>query len=296
MRTQSALIIGKDGLVGSGVFRLFRAKGVNAYGTTRRRPLHDSDILLDLSDRDLAKAELPQTDVAIICAAANGFAYCRSNPENAKQVNVDGPLILARKLSSRGTRVIYLSSSAVFDFSRPHVTTPTPHCPSTIYGKSKAAGEQSVLSVGQFATIVRLTKVLTPDMALLRQWIDTLHAGKNVGAFSDLNFCPISLDYVANALLAITEAGLPGIFHVSGASDISYFDAARHFAERMGVDGARIIEDRAAARGIPREEIATFTSLDASRYSALTGELPPQPLDVLDAIYGAAIADAMAAQ
>jgi dTDP-4-dehydrorhamnose reductase len=296
MRPKSVLIIGKDGLVGSGVFRLFRAKSINTVGTTRRWPLHPSDIFLDLSDRNLANAELPQTEVAIICAATNGFANCRSNPEDARQINVDGPLILARKLSSRGTRVIYLSSSAVFDFSRSHMTTAIPYCPSTIYGKSKAAGEQGVLSVGQLATVVRLTKVLTPDTALFRQWINTLRAGKNVSAFSDLYFCPISLDYAAKALLAITEAGLVGIFHVSGANDISYFAAARHFAKRMGVDNSRIIDDRAVAQGIPAEEIATFTSLDASHYSALTGEPPPQPLDVLDAIYGPAIAKAMATQ
>jgi dTDP-4-dehydrorhamnose reductase len=296
MKTKSALIIGSDGLVGAGVLRLFRAKGVDTYATTRRRPLHSSDIFLDLSDRDLAKAELPQTEVAIICAAANGFAHCRSNPEMAKRVNADAPLVLARKLSPRGTRVIYLSSSAVFDFSRPHMAAQSRHCPSTIYGKFKAMGEEGVLSVGQRATIVRLTKVLTPDMHLFRNWIDKLHSGKNVQAFSDLYFCPISLDYATNALLAITEAGLQGTVHVSGADDISYFKAALRIATRMEVDDSRIIEDRAAARGTPPEEIARFTSLDSSRYTALTGELPPQPIDVLDEVYGPAIARAAAAQ
>jgi dTDP-4-dehydrorhamnose reductase len=126
---------------------------------------------------------------------------------------------------------------------------------------------------------------------LVGQWIAALHKGKSVTAFSDLHFCPISQDYAVEAIFAITEAGLPGIFHVSGAADLSYHRAALHFAKRMGLDESRIIEERAEDRGIPREEIATFTSLDASRYTALTGKLPPQPFEVLDAVYGSALAD-----
>lgn len=293
MRTKSALIIGVDGLVGGGLHRLFKRNGIRVHGSTRRRPVRSSDIFLDLADPNLGTAKLPQADVAIICAAANGFAYCRSNPANAMQINVEGPRILARRFAARGTRVIYLSSSAVFDFSRPHVAALAGRCPTTVYGASKAAGEENVLAVGEMATVVRLTKVLTPTMTLLRQWVGALRAGRRVVAFSDLYFCPISLDYAANALLAITEANASGIFNVSGAEDISYFRAASHFAMRMGLDEFKVIDGRAASKGIPREEIASFTSLDASRYTALAGELPPQPLDVLDAVYEPAIASAV---
>jgi len=294
MRVKSALIIGMDGLVGGSLLRLFRAKGIRTYGTTRRRPTHSSDIYLDLSDRDLARVSLPQTDVAIICAAANGFAYCRFNPEVATQVNIDGPRILSHKFASQGTRTIYLSSSAVFDFSRPLIKTSSPHCPSTIYGRSKAAGEDTVLVAGELATIVRLTKVLSPDTTLFREWIGALGSGRKIFAFSDLHFCPISLDYAANAVLAITEANFSGIFHVSGATDISYFEAALHLAKRVACDNSKVIKDRAFARGIPRDEIAMYTSLDASRYTALGGEVAPQPLDVIDAVYGPIIVNATA--
>lgn len=292
MKTKSALILGMDGLVGTGLYRLFRSRGIRVCGTTRRYSPGPPDIFLDLADPDLSAEKLPQTDVAIICAAANGFAYCRSNPENARRVNVDGPRILARELTARGTRVIYLSSSAVFDFSRPHMTVLDPRCPSTVYGASKAAGEESVLAAGELTTVVRLTKVLTPRAFPLGSWIAALKAGNRVAAFSDLHFCPISLDYAVNALLAITEAGVPGIFHVSGAADVSYLRAALRIADRMALDSARIIDDRAAANGVPAAEIARFTSLEASRYTALNGEVPPQPLDVLDAIYGPLMTDA----
>jgi len=296
MRTKSALVIGMDGTIGAGVLRLFRAKGIRTYGTTRRPLTSPTDVFLEMSNRDLTTAHLPQTDVAIICTAANGFAYCRSNPGLATQINADAPRVLARELSLRGTRVVYLSSSAVFDFGRPNIGAEDLLCPLTVYGRSKAAGEESVLAVGQTATIVRLTKVLTPEMTLIRRWIGALRSGKRVLAFSDLHFCPISLEYIARALWEITEAALPGIFQVSGADDITYFDAAKHIAMRLGLDSSRVIEDLAAARGIPREEIPTFTSLDTSRYTALTGEVPPQPFEVLDAVYGPAIANVFAAQ
>ena len=290
MPIESALIIGKDGLIGTALSALLRSKGIRVYGTTRREPAA-SDIFLNLSDRSLADIELPRTDVAIICAAANGFAFCRANQDYAQRVNAEAPRILARKLTARGSRVIYLSSSAVFDFSRPHVDAASPHCPTTGYGRSKAAGEENVLAAGELATIVRLTKVVAPTTPPFGQWLPKLQAGHMVTAFSDLHFCPIPLDRVTDALLAIAEANLAGTFHVSGAADIDYLSAAKHLAARMRVDNSRIACDSAAAHGIPKEEIAAFTSLDTVRYTSLTGVQPLEPFDALDAAYGPSTGD-----
>jgi dTDP-4-dehydrorhamnose reductase len=116
-----------------------------------------------------------------------------------------------------------------------------------------------------------------------------LQSGRTVRAFSDLHFCPISLDFIARAILAIAKADAGGVFQVSGAADISYLDAAFHLGKRLGLEKGLVVEDRAASHGIPREEIATFTSLDTSRYEKLSGISAPAPFDVLDQVYRPAI-------
>jgi dTDP-4-dehydrorhamnose reductase len=154
-----------------------------------------------------------------------------------------------------------------------------------MYGRSKAAGEEATLAVGSLGTVVRLTKVVAPTTIPLAAWIRTLQAGNPIRAFADLYFCPISLDFAARAVLTIAHADVSGIFQVSGATDISYLHAALHFARRLRVDPRLVAKDRAASHGIPREEIARFTSLDASRYQSLSGEPPPAPFEVLDAVF-----------
>ena len=284
-----ALVVGADGLVGRGLAEGLAAAGVRVYRTTRRRAERADAILLDLADPAYERVSLPDVGTAFICAAVNGFANCRADPALAHRINVEATGKLARRLIERGSRVISLSSSAVFDFRHAHLRADAPICPTTVYGETKAASEKKVLALGAGASVVRLTKVLTPDAARFADWLMALWHGQSIAAYADLHFCPISLDFVVRALIRIMADNGDGIYQLSGADDLSYAQAMRHLARRMSLDENRVITDRAAAHGIPPEEIATFTSLDMSRYTALSGEKPPAPFDVLDSVFRPAI-------
>jgi dTDP-4-dehydrorhamnose reductase len=279
------LIIGADGLIGRGLADAFAAGGATIYRTTRRTTKHNADLHLDLTDPALDRIHLPNAGVAVFCAATNGFANCRLDQKKAFQTNVKATEILSRRLTATGCRVIYLSSSAVFDFSKPRVPAMTPQCPSTIYGQFKMLAERQVLSLGSSATVVRLTKVLSSEWSRFSGWLNTLSLGGQVSAYSDLHFAPISLDFIVYALMLIIAKGGEGIYQVSGADDISYAGALRHLVHKMGLPESRIIASCAAANGIPPEEIATFTSLDTSRFEALAGDPAPTPYEVLDQVY-----------
>jgi dTDP-4-dehydrorhamnose reductase len=272
-------------LIGRGLADALETGGTIVYRTTRRTTKNNANLHLDLSDPALDRIHLPNAGVAVFCAATNGFANCRLDREKAFQTNVKATEILSRRLTAAGCRVIYLSSSAVFDFSKPHVPAMTPQCPSTIYGQLKMLAERQVLSLGSSATVVRLTKVLSSDWSRFSGWLNTLSLGGQVSAYSDLHFSPISPDFIVNALRLIITKGGEGIYQVSGADDISYADALRHLVHKMGLPESRVIASRAAANGIPSEEIAKFTSLDTSRFKALGGEPAPAPYDVLDQVY-----------
>jgi dTDP-4-dehydrorhamnose reductase len=137
MRSKSLLIVGADCTVGNALIRLCQSAGIGFNGTSRRRPVGAGLLPLDLSDKTLASADLPTADIAIICAAANGFANCRADPANAQKINSEAVQILAKRLAGRGSRVVYLSSSAVFDFSRPQMTTESSLCPTTCTAAQK---------------------------------------------------------------------------------------------------------------------------------------------------------------
>ena len=283
-----ALIIGIDGTIGRALGDALAADGATVYGTTRREAsaaAGDRRIRLDLAAPNAADVPLPEVDVAVFCAAMARFADCREQPELTYRVNVATPLPLARRIVAAGARIVLLSTSAVFDGSLPHRREDDVACPTTAYGRLKAEAEAGFLGLGAAAAVLRLTKIVTPDMPLLAGWVAALSARCPVEAFADLRFCPLVLEDAVDALLAVIREGTGGVWHVSGSNDISYAEAARHLAKSHGADLRLVRQTRACEHGIPADEILTHTSLDTARLTALTGFRPPTPETVLDATF-----------
>lgn len=284
-----ALVIGVDGGIGRALARGLADRGDHVIATTRRAGASRSEIRLNLASESIATQELPQADVAILCAAMTGLAECRKNPELSQQVNAIAPAVLARRILAQGTRVVFISTNAVYDWQSPLVPATDPPRPSTLYGQQKAYAEAAISELGGNAAILRPTKVLTPELRLFRSWIDALSGGKEVEAFSDMQIAPVTLGDVVGALITLAGSAEAGIFQISGARDISYFDAARHLAGRVGADASQVKACSARALGFPDTEITSYSSLASDRYSRLTGWAPPDPLAALDSVFGAAI-------
>jgi len=290
MKAMTSLIIGGDSTIGSALADALASQGDTVYATTRRASAAGKNTLhLDLATSDLNAVTLPPADIAFFCAAITGFAACRTNEPLARQVNVTGPILLARRLVAAGTRVVLLSTSAVFDWRVPNVAANRSPCPITVYGKLKAEAEKAFIAFGRAAPILRLTKVLTPADGLLISWIEALSQKRAVTAFVDHHMAPVTLKDVISALLAISCSSEHGVFQASGSRDISYLDAAVHLASRLGADPRLCVPARASESGIPPEEIIQYSSMDTSRIGAIAGWKAPDPHFVIDEVLRAGI-------
>jgi dTDP-4-dehydrorhamnose reductase len=154
----------------------------------------------------------------------------------------------------------------------------------------KAEVEVGISSID--GSILRLTKIIGPQVGICADWLRALTQGEVVRAFEDHSVCPIKLEDVTGAIAAIIEQQASGIFQLSGSEDISYADVARHLARRLGVPTSRIEGARAIENGIPAEEVTAYTSLDSSRLSALTGYRPLSPSAVIDDVFASSFAAA----
>jgi dTDP-4-dehydrorhamnose reductase len=285
------LIVGADGSFGGALSSELLARGHAVAATTRRRAHATADglLFLDLAD---AIPRLPQTDVAIICAAMARFDDCRRNPELARRVNVLAPLELARSLTKEGARVILLSSSAVFDCRKPYVDENEKPAPRSMYGGLKAEAESRLLDLGPQVSVLRMTKVMKPNVGILSEWIKALRERKTVRAFDDHRFCPLPVSTVVRSIVDLIEKGQGGIYHVSGTEDLSFADAARYLVDQIGVTGSCVETVHGAGNGIAEEDLTPFTSLATGRLSRLSGFIPPRPFDVLQDVYGSEISAA----
>ena len=281
-----ALVIGGDSGIGTALASALASRGDIVCSTTRRvvsAKRHATH--LDLTSPDVDSVRLPEVDVAFFCAAVTGFSACRTNEPLARQVNVTAPTVLARRLVAVGTRVVLLSTSAIFDWLSPHVQASCPPSPITVYGKLKAEAETAFSAFGSAAFVLRLTKVLTPGDSLFNKWIDDLSQKREVIAFSDHHMAPVTLNDVVSALLAISKSSESGVFQISGARDVSYYEAALHLASRLDLERQLVTETCASENGVLPEEIIRYSSLETSRIGALTGWKAPEPYSVIDEVF-----------
>jgi dTDP-4-dehydrorhamnose reductase len=279
------LVIGADGKIGRGLSRNLIAAGHSVYSTTRRLPADDAAIHLDLTQ---PHSKFPEVDVAFFCTGLAGFEACRSHQALARQVNVAGPLEIARELVSRGTRVVRLSSSAVFTCLRP-TRIDDEVSPRSVYGQIQLESEQSVLQFGAMAAVIRFPKIVDRQFPLMTSWLRSLAAGKTIQSFVDHGICPVPLDAALDAIQGVGEKGGSGVYQASGTTDISYFEFARWVGNKLGVSEELIVPVRASDCGILHEEVMPFTSMDTSRLEALLGFVPQEPKAVFAEVFGEAV-------
>jgi dTDP-4-dehydrorhamnose reductase len=258
--------------------------------TTRRRDVAGAGRpFLDISDPAASADDLPDAAVAFICTGMTRFSDCRAKPELARQTNALGPTAIASGLAARGTRTVFLSTSAVLDCAAPNMRQHRPRSPASAYGRTKAEGEVGVLDALDANAVIRLSKVIPPDFALLHDWTEVLRQGSTISAFTDMTMSPVGLETAVEAVLDVAASGEGGIWHVSAASDISYYDAAKIIAARASVPLDRVVAATAAQHGIANEDILPYTSLDCQRLSEATGFMCPDPEAVIDCFLESAL-------
>ena len=275
----SLLVIGADGQVGGVAMRDLTGRGYEVMGTTRRAAATVEDCLfLDLALPPGEWPELPKTETAVICTAMTRINECEDDPAATAVVNLHAPLTLAEKLTRQGAMVLFLSTTGVFDFTRPCRRHDEQTCPVSAYGRQKAEAESRILDLEGKTAVLRLTKIMGPDMPLLRTWCAELAVGREITAYEDAFIAPITAAFAARMIHEIVSHGAEGVFHASGDEDLPYTALAEEVVRTMGADAALV---KTAEGGLPHYPIASaprYTTLDMSREKEMFGVAAPSSL------------------
>lgn len=282
MPANKYLVVGMNGTIGSALFSRLRASGAEVWGTTQRRQLAAEPNTVYLNLLEPASWNLEQTfDVVIFCAGICRMALCEEDPISTRLVNIDATLNLAHRLTDQGSLFVFLSTNQVFSGEIPHVTSDAVYQPQNEYGRQKAEIESLLREHCPQLAIVRLTKVVEPNMALIQNWIQQLQQSQPVQAFTDMMLAPVSLRQVVDVLMKVGEKKLTGIFQVSGAEDISYFDLANYLASHLQCSPSLVRAANGLEAGMRKSFLPKFTTLDCSSIIAATGEGSPHYVQVL---------------
>lgn len=200
---------------------------------------------IDLTDPAGAAAQVTAADADIVINAAAYTAVDKAESEEdiALAVNGTAPAAMARAAAARGIAFLHVSTDYVYDGSGTAPFTPdSPTGPLGAYGRTKLVGDEGVVAAGG------------PHAVLRTSWVFSAHGGNFVKTMlrlgrerdrltivADQIGGPTAAGDIAAALLVMARAfhegrGQSGIYHFSGAPDVSWAGFAREIFARAGVD------------------------------------------------------------
>lgn len=185
-----------------------------------------------------------EPDGVIHCAAMADIDACEKQPYQAERINSEVPGEIARICQSNGIQLVHLSTDAVFDGIRGgYLETDTPN-PLSIYAETKLNGERAVQDANPDAIIARVNFYgwsLTGKRSLAEFFYNNLSAGNQVKGFTDVEFCPLFVNHLADVLLQLLDRKSNGIYHVVSPVSLSKYEFGCRIAEIFGFD-SRLIQ------------------------------------------------------
>ena len=205
----------------------------------------------------LSHAEADIADSAAVAVAlahwtpslvVNAAAYTKvdlaeTNVEEARQGNEIGPAVVAEACAGAGIPMIHISTDYVFDGTKPGAYRESdPVCPISVYGRTKAAGEDAVRRSHKHHVILRTAWIYSEFGHNFLKTILRLAATRDeLRIVADQHGSPTSAGEFAEAVLNAGSAflhdrTLAGTYHFTAAGSTTWHG----FASRVVEAAARI--------------------------------------------------------
>ena len=231
------LIIGINSLIGNSILT-FMLKKHQTFGTTRR--YSDKYHYLDLAKDINTWPEIETCDFIIFCGSISTIEGCKRNEELSYRINVDSMKDVIKKYKKNKTKLIFFSSSHVFDGKKKFYTEDDIPNPLNILGMHKLKGEEIILK--ENGLVIRLTKVLDSNFKRFLIWCDSFKSNKPFETFTNLTVSLIPLKNVISFISKAIDSEINGVIHISGPDEYSYYEIAKMIAKNLNFNENLIIK------------------------------------------------------
>lgn len=278
------LVTGASGFLGANVGAHLEGRA-HRIGVTRdgsQPPAFDEVVSGDLSSptelaqiiRDLRPA------VVLHAAALASHDECESDPSRAELINATATGLLAQAADESGSRFIYISTDAVFDGQRGNYTEADEPSPTSVYGRTKLAGEQAAQRATDALVIRTNFFGWSPSgrRSILEFFVNELSAGHSVRGFTDFTTTSAYAQVLAATIQELTTADAAGIFHLTSPDALTKYEFGVAVADAFDLD-ASLITPTAANIHPPRKG---DISLDVTKVQEFLGHALPTQREDLD--------------
>jgi dTDP-4-dehydrorhamnose reductase len=246
------LVTGASGLLGASLVKLAQEQRRKVVGLYHRNPIRLPGVSLvraDLTQESEIRRLFSEISPTVVmhCAAETRVDWCEENPDATREINVGVSQRIAEITATAGSQMLHISTDSVFDgVCGGYAETDQP-APVNIYAQTKLEAERAVLGSNPRAAVARINMYgwnLQPKQSIAEWILGQLTQGREVPGFTDVIFCPILANDLAEILLAMTDDQLAGTYHVVGSERVSKYEFGRRVASTFGFDPAKVVPAR----------------------------------------------------
>ncbi len=180
----------------------------------------------------VARLKAAQADLVVIAAAYTAVDLAESEADLAGRINAETPGAIAAALGAEGPALVHVSTDYVFDGRKgaPYVEADATN-PINVYGATKLAGEQAILTSPARALILRTSWVVSSHgKNFVKTMLRLAAEGRPLKVVDDQFGRPTSAHDLARFILSQAErlakapAGDPvfGVHHFANAGEVSW--------------------------------------------------------------------------
>ncbi len=280
---ERVLVTGASGLLGL-TFCLGMYRRFELHGLVHRHPLVNAPFMnspCDLSRPGAFSRQLDQfqPDWVLHTAAQANLEACEKDPALSQRLNAELPGEIAEQCARRGIALTHISSDAVFDGQQGGYREDDAPNPQSTYARHKLAGEQAVLAAfpqAQVARVVFYGWSLSGTRSLSEFFVNHLKTGESVRGFTDVIFCPLLADVLAETLVEMRERQLQGVYHVVSRECLSKYQFGVNIARQFGFDPRLVRPVSVNEGGLTARRSPDLTLSTARLEQALGHPMPGQ--------------------
>lgn len=193
---------------------------------------------LDITNIDqvmsLAKEVKPYA--IINCAAHTNVDKCETDIDNAYKINAIGPRNLSIAATEMGAKLMHVSTDYVFPGDQDKALTEfDPVGPTSMYGKTKLAGEQFVQQFAKDYFIIRTAWLYGDGKNFAKTMLRLAETHDTVGVVKDQYGTPTSALELAKAIQYLLPTENYGLFHGTCEGSCSWADFAAEIFKLAGL-------------------------------------------------------------
>ena len=236
------MIIGGTGVIGYKILKIFQDSDIKFTYFNNTSLVHNGKFL-DITNQDLTISFIKEQSPEVIVNASSytNMDLCESNKKIAYKTNVTGLENIISGAKITHSKVIQISTSAVFNGEKPIYFEDDETCPISYYGLTKSIAEKSLQESDLSYLILRTDQPYCWNEkwqhtnSVIRA-IETLERGKQLNEIIDWYNSPTYVPDFVNVLKFLILKNKTGIYHTVGSDYINRYEYSRIVADIFDLD------------------------------------------------------------